>query len=221
MEPTKTTRAILFFLSLGGIVALAATASAQTCPAGCGVQKKACLQTARMTKLACKLDCRTNSPPTGLGACMRACTDTFRAAKGTCNADHSSCLGMCSPPTPPPSGCLETCGQDLATCARGVVAAARACVSGCRTAPDRLACLQGCAAAAQAGAAMCAADFATCVTGCGVPPPPPTCGFDPTQGVCAGDCPPGLSCRPPPPGSFTLLACVCRPAGSPSGAFLD
>ena len=50
---------------LVGILALASTAGAQTCPAACGQQKRACLQTARTVKLACKLDCRTNSPRTG------------------------------------------------------------------------------------------------------------------------------------------------------------
>lgn len=145
---------------------------AQPCPNGCGLQKRACLQTARVAKLACKQECRASAGPTNLGACMLGCTDQFRTAKTTCAADRADCLGSC-PPTPPPGSCtggfLDGCGENLAVCARGVVARAKTCVGGCGTASDRLACLQGCAASAQQGTATCAANFETCVAACSCP----------------------------------------------------
>ena len=81
--------------ALVGVLALASTAGAQTCPAACGQQKRACLETARTVKLACKLDCRTNSPRTELGMCMRGCMATFRAAKDVCRTDHQACVRAC------------------------------------------------------------------------------------------------------------------------------
>src|SRR5262245_28928836 len=91
---TMMTR-VLVSSALVGIVALASTAGAQTCPSACGQQKVACLQTARTAKLACKLDCRTNTPPTALGACMRACMTTFRDAKDVCRSEHQACISAC------------------------------------------------------------------------------------------------------------------------------
>jgi hypothetical protein len=161
--------AMLVVASLGTILALHGRASAALpCPAGCGSQKQACLQTARVSKLTCKQDCRTNADPTALGTCMRACSGSFRTAKTTCQADHVSCLGTCNPPPHPgpPSSCLGTCGQDLATCAKGVVAQARTCVAGCRNASDHVACLKDCAAVAKQGAATCASDRQTCRDNC-------------------------------------------------------
>ena len=135
---------------------------AHPCPAGCGLQKKACLLTARVAKLACKQDCRASAGPTNLEACLRGCTEQFGTAKTTCAGEHADCLGSC-PPAPPPGSCtgafLDGCGQNLAACARGVVAQAKTCVQGCQTASGRLACLQGCAATARQGAATCAANF--------------------------------------------------------------
>lgn len=91
---TVMTRALVSS-ALVGILAFASTAVAQTCPAACGQQKRACLETARTAKLACKLDCRTNTPPTELGTCMRGCMVTFRAAKDVCRADHHACVSAC------------------------------------------------------------------------------------------------------------------------------
>jgi hypothetical protein len=48
-----------------------------------------------------------------------------------------------------------------------VVSAGRACVRGCASADDRLACLEACAAGAQEEGAACAAAFEACVSGCG------------------------------------------------------
>lgn len=83
--------------ALVGILAFASTAAAQTCPAACGQAKRDCLQTARTANLACKLDCRTNTPAprTTLGACMRGCMTTFRAAKDVCRTDHKACIAAC------------------------------------------------------------------------------------------------------------------------------
>jgi hypothetical protein len=151
------------------LLAPAGARGAQPCPAGCGFQKKACLQTARVANRACRQGCRASSSRADQRTCARGCTDQLRTAKTACGGDHTDCLGSCSP-TPPPGSCtgafLDGCGQTLAACARGVVARATTCVRGCGTAADRLACLQACAATAQQGAAMCATDFEGCVAGC-------------------------------------------------------
>jgi hypothetical protein len=168
----KSLRVVGLLVAAGLITLAGAARAAQTCRAGCGMQKKACLQTARVAKLACKLDCRASAGPANLGTCLRGCTEQFGTAKTTCAGDHAACLGSC-PPNPPPGSCtgafLDGCSQNLAACARGVVAQAKTCVQGCQTASDRLACLQGCAATAQQGAATCAANFETCVAACACP----------------------------------------------------
>jgi len=167
----KRLGAMLVVALLGAILTVHGRASAALpCPAGCGGQKKACVQTARVSKLTCKQDCRTNADHTALGACMQTCSGTFLSAKTTCQADLVSCLDTCNPPShpgpPPPNSCPGTCGTDLATCAKGVVTQARTCVAGCRSAADHLACLQSCAAAAKDGAATCASDFQACQASC-------------------------------------------------------
>jgi hypothetical protein len=156
-------------VTLGAIPTSRATA-AQPCPAGCGLQKRACLQTDRLAKLACKQDCRANAEPTALGTCMRACSTASRSNKTGCQSDHTTCLDGCTPPHGPPSSCLGSCGQALAACTQGVVAAARSCVAGCRTASDHLGCLKGCVAAAKQGGAACASDFQTCREDCASSP---------------------------------------------------
>jgi len=169
----KRLGALLVVVSLGAILTLHGSASAaQPCPAGCGAQKKACVQTARVAKSTCKQDCRANADPTALGTCMQGCSGTFRSAKTSCQADLVSCLGTCNPPSPPgpPNSCLGTCGTDLATCAQGVTTQLKTCVTGCRSASDHLACLQGCGAAAKQGAATCASDFQACQAGCSSSP---------------------------------------------------
>ena len=120
----KTLGTIVSVLSLGVIVALQGSAAALPCSAGCGQEKNACVQTARVARSACKQDCRANAEPTALGACMIGCSATYRSAKTDCQADHVSCQGACKPPAhpgppSPPSNCLGTCGQDLATCTKG------------------------------------------------------------------------------------------------------
>jgi hypothetical protein len=206
--------ATMLALALSGALALTARANDQPCGAGCGLQMKACLQTAKTGTLSCKMDCRTNSDPNGLGTCMRGCKDTFRSNKTTCRGGLRDCIGSCAPS---PNGCAGDCGQGLATCAQGVVSQAKTCLQGCRTVSDRLSCLQGCASQAQQGAAGCANDFASCLTACGVTPPPIPCFL--SAPACGGSCPDGLSCQTAPPGD--PVACLCRPTSSPGGAFLD
>ena len=158
-------------ISLGLLVTLGAmptsrATAAQPCSAGCGLQKRACLQTDRLAKLACKQDCRANAEPTALGTCMRGCSTASRSNKTGCQSDHTTCLDGCTPP----SSCLGSCGQASAACTQGVVAEARSCVAGCRTASDHLGCLKGCGAAAKQGGAACASDFQTCREDCASSP---------------------------------------------------
>ena len=156
-----------------GVVPTSRATAAQPCSAGCGLQKRACLQTDRLAKLACKQDCRANAEPTALGTCMRACSTTSRSNKTGCQSDHVTCLGSCTPPSPPhgpPSSCLGSCGQALAACAQGVVTDAKSCVADCRTASDHLGCVQGCIAAAKQSGAACASDFETCREDCASSP---------------------------------------------------
>ncbi len=160
----------------------AARAQDQQCQAGCGQAKAACIKTARVVKLACRTDCRTNAAPADLGGCIRGCVDTFRGSvTGSCRDDLQGCLGSCTPPTPDAdattgsdaAACLGTCGGALGECARGVTAGIRSCVAGCGTGADRLPCLQDCATTAQSDAENCATTFQGCAGDCGAPTPPP------------------------------------------------
>jgi hypothetical protein len=208
--------AALLALALSG-VAVPAWASDQPCGAGCGLQMKACVKTARVGMLSCKMNCRTGSDPNGLGSCIRTCKTTFRSHQGDCRTGVQGCIGSCDPNAPSGSSCVGECGQGLGTCAQGVVSQAKTCLQGCRTASDRLSCLQGCASQAQQGAAGCATGFASCLSSCGVTAIP--CLL--SGPACGGSCPDGLSCQPPPAGSMSPVACVCRPVSSPSGAFVN
>lgn len=211
-------------LALACGVLTADGANAQTCASGCGPQLKACVQTARMAKMACILDCRTNAAPGDRGACSRACRDDFRSAQGSCRADLGSCVGGCDAPalsTNSSPSCLGGCGQGLGACAHGVAATGHACVVACRTADDRLGCLKSCAADARSGAAACASDFGSCRASCGAPtttttlPPPASCENSEAP-VCGGSCQSAVqTCMPVGP---TRCACV---GGSPSNAFLE
>jgi len=217
------------------LLAPARAMGAQPCPTGCKMQQKACLQTARVAKLACKLDCRASAAPATLGACLRGCTQRLRAARTTCAADRAACLGSC-PPAPPPGSCtgafLDGCGEHLAACARTVVTQAKTCVQGCEAAPDRLACLQGCAATTQQGAATCATSFETCVAGCSCQPgcdDGNPCTLDSClDGKCVHEClcvgPTGdMTCCPGPgtcpvPTTTTLPDGTCSPVGGTCGS---
>jgi hypothetical protein len=151
---------------LSSLTLMPSAASARGCPMGCGRQARACVQAARVNLLSCVAGCRATSAP---GTCADACTATFRAAKKMCRTDRASCSAMCLPP-PPPSSCagafLDTCGAELAACAHAVVVEAKACVRACKGFPDPVGCLGGCAAAAETGAAGCAASFDACVGRC-------------------------------------------------------
>jgi hypothetical protein len=222
-----TSSAVLLALCVAGLLVFPPAVGGQDCPLGCGQQITACLVAARATKLACKLDCRQNPDLTARGACRRSCVEALRSARVDCQGGLLDCVERCGPPVP--DGCLAACGLALGGCAADVVSDGRTCLAGCRTAADRLGCLSGCALQARAGAFACAHDFVDCVTRCGGPPPststttlvPRFCGLDPTLRVCAGYCPFGLVCVPPPPESMIALACICVPPASPSGAFVD
>jgi hypothetical protein len=200
-------------------IIVSAAAWAQDCRVGCMVDTKACVQTNRVAMLACKEACR-GGDPTSVRSCRRGCAMAFHSARSACLTDRSGCVGVCPPP---PRSCddgfLDACGRQLATCARGVVARAKACVAGCKTAADRLACLQICAQTGRIDAALCASGFDDCTTPCRPPTTttttlPHPCGPEPTAGTCGGECPSGLICAPPPIPSATALACVCQ---APSG----
>ena len=166
---------IVSVLSLGVIVALQGSAGALPCSAGCGQEKNACVQTARVARSACKQDCRANAAPTALGACMIGCSATYRSAKTDCQADHVSCQGACKPPAhpgppSPPSNCLGTCGQDLATCTKDLVAQRKSCAAACDAPSERGACLTACVAAAKQQAESCRSDFDACRDACSASP---------------------------------------------------
>src|SRR5262249_9243244 len=74
----------LGLLVIPGILPTSRATATPACPAGCGLQKKACLQTDRLDKLVCKQDCRANAQSTELGTCMRACVATSRSTKTGC-----------------------------------------------------------------------------------------------------------------------------------------
>jgi len=217
----KLGAAMTLVLALTGGLALTAWANDQPCGEGCGLQMKACVKTARTGMLSCKMNCRTGSDPNGIGSCMRTCKTTFRSHQGDCRQGIQGCLGSCqgNEPNAPSgsSGCVAQCGENLGMCAQGVVSAAKTCLAGCRTASDRLSCLEGCAAQAEQGAAGCASGFASCLSGCGVTPPPMPCLL--SGPACGGACPEGLSCGASRPGS--PVPCVCHPVSSPSGAFVN
>jgi hypothetical protein len=165
----KSQRALLPMvcaIAVAGVLALESAASAQPCTAGCGAEKRACVQTARTTKQACKTDCRAAGVPGELGACMRGCTGVFRAAKDVCRDERRSCHTECEPGSPSDPACPGSCGQALGACARGVAADTKACKSECRGAPDRGACAGACAEAARAGLAACRSEFSVCRGAC-------------------------------------------------------
>jgi hypothetical protein len=224
----KRIGAVCSVLAVAAVIAVPALVHAHyhhhPCGAGCAFQVKACQKTARASMLSCKMDCRANPDPNGLYGCLRGCRTTAWSNRGLCRSGLRGCIRSCEPnepnepnSPPPPRGCVTDCGQALGTCAHGVVSQAETCLGACRSASDRLMCVHACASQAQQGASSCASDFASCLSDCGVPPPPVPCLL--SGPACGGTCRAGLSCQPS--GTESLLACVCRPTSSPSGAFLN
>jgi len=207
-------------LSLPIVGALCGPAVAQTCPAACGLQKKACLMGPRAKMAACKLGCRMNAEAGDLGACLHGCAGDFRFDRGTCRGGAAECVATCRSSESPAASnaspsCLGSCGQDLGECARAVAMKARGCIRDCRSASDRRACLELCGDTAHGDAQNCASVFASCRTDCGVPPPVPSCGRAEAP-TCDGACPlPTLTCVP-----VSSSRCGCMPA-SPNGGFVD
>jgi hypothetical protein len=163
------TGALVVMLVAAGLVGPRA-GWARECLAGCAMQTRACVRTAKVTRLACRQACHDGGASATLRSCFTGCKTTFEADKRVCGTDHGGCVDACLP-LPPPSSCdaafLDTCGRQLAICARGVVTQARACVLRCPIAGGRLSCLQGCAGTARSDAAQCASAFGVCVTPCG------------------------------------------------------
>ena len=152
-------------------LALAVAAAAQECPSACGLQKRACVQGARATKLGCKMDCRANAPHRGVGACMRACMTSFRSDKDACGSDHAGCMTECRPGGPPAGAmCRMMCGHDFATCTQAAIADARTCMHGCPNGRERRPCVDDCGSTARDAAAACADTFDECTSACGGSP---------------------------------------------------
>ena len=163
------------FIAVTGVIlfVLAGNASGVSkCAVGCRAQSKVCLYTAQVARLACVQDCRDNADPGALRDCRRGCRQTFSATKWyTCIPEWKSCKANCAPGPDVDEACLETCGTELTNCLVPVLQAARACVDDCDTAPDRLTCLQGCLASAQADGDACADNYTGCLGTCGPPAP--------------------------------------------------
>ena len=153
---------------LGPVLVLGMTLAAhgaEPCPAMCGVQKSTCVQTARVTKLACRETCGATSDPATLGLCMRGCSSAFRTVKTNCRFAHRGCLDGCGTPAGAPR-CVGSCGHDLAACVQDVTGAARSCLAGCESAGDRRACVAACAATLRAGTAACRSALTSCKADC-------------------------------------------------------
>jgi hypothetical protein len=168
-------------------------AHAQACLPGCGLQAKACIQTARTTALACKTDCRANASPEDLEGCLGTCWSGFRSDKRDCRAGIAECATGClALGTNGDDPCLGACGQGLATCAGGVIAEGRTCVTDCKSSVDPLSCFGGCVSEATASAQACASEFGVCLNDCGVTPPttlPPASSCWTSQApACGGTC---------------------------------
>jgi hypothetical protein len=192
MTPRIVAITIMFGVSS---IVMPAAARAQRCSAGCMAETKACILTNRVALLACKQGCRDAGPSAAVRSCRGGCKTSFRSAKVVCLTDRAGCVDACSPP-PAPSSCdgafLDSCGRQLATCARGVVATAKGCVEGCGTATDRLPCLQACAETARMDNARCASGFADCIVPCR--PPTTTTTTLPSGCTMDADCDDGNPC---------------------------
>ena len=156
-------------LAFGGLLGFQSSALATACPATCGMQKRTCVRVARVTKLACKQDCRAGVDPTARGTCMRSCSSDYRVAKGGCRSEHTSCRETCTPPAGR-DGCVGDCARDLARCVKGVSTDARSCLADCRAGTDPRGCGAECATPLQAGSAACRSDFVACKAACGGSP---------------------------------------------------
>jgi hypothetical protein len=149
------------------VIGLALVASVRSADAGCGpvcgVQKAACMESARGQRLACKASCRQLATPPERVACARNCVSTFRTAKSTCRTDHTTCRTNC----PPEGSCLGQCGQVLGQCAREVAHLVSECRSLCSRVPfDRGRCLSACSMAKQMGMSLCQTALMACSDAC-------------------------------------------------------
>ena len=81
--------------TIGVLGLLYGSAHASPCTAGCGQQKRDCVQAARVAKKACKDNCRLSTDPVARRDCFHACNDSNKSAKTTCQANHSACIAAC------------------------------------------------------------------------------------------------------------------------------
>jgi hypothetical protein len=156
---------VAVLLSFGALVTPAG-ATGSPCRLGCRRQTKACAQSAHVSLRSCLMSCGGS---TNVTSCRASCMTTFRGTKNSCDAEQASCTGSCPPPTPQGScqgAFLDTCGQELATCAKGVIVQVKACVHGCLGSAAKGPCFQGCAAAAVAETQQCRDAFLACVGPC-------------------------------------------------------
>ena len=139
--------------------------AAEPCAMMCGVQRTTCVQTARVTKLACTETCGAASDPASLGRCMRSCSSAFRTARTNCRFQQQGCLDGCGTPAGAPA-CVGSCGHDLDVCIDDVTGTARRCLTGCRAWGRSRACVAGCTMALRAGTAFCRSTLGACKAGC-------------------------------------------------------
>src|SRR5206468_12163978 len=72
------------------------------------------------TRRSSDLTCRTSSSP---GQCRTSCLADVAAARKACRTDLTDCRTSC----PPPSPCTGACGQQMASCMRGVQTTGKSC----------------------------------------------------------------------------------------------
>ena len=225
-------------LALCAFVALGTTHAAD---AAQRVQAKACVQSARTERLACRAACRDGGED--VGDCLRSCRRAYRGARRVCKTICSDGCTRAATTAP----CQGQCGMELGQCARAAATAGADCIRDCTARGNRSACVQGCVDEARGSAAGCFVDFADCVEACRgggstttttliatttstlqtttttmVPatttttfPTPPSCESSEAP-ICGGACPEvGQSCAEVSPG---VCGCV---GGSPSAAFVD
>jgi cysteine-rich repeat protein len=194
------------------------------CRGGCGPD--VCVD------IACREDCTCPEPVCGDFVldpgeeCDDGNAEDGDGCSADCRLEVALCGGFTGIPCPPGFFCLfppETCGccditgrcvelSDSCVCPD-----ISAPVCGCDGRTYGNECEAACNGQSIAHRGECELSSTTTTT---TTLPGPRCDLDLATGVCGGECPPGLDCLPPPPGSGIPLACLCRREGSPGRAFL-
>jgi hypothetical protein len=163
----------LSFIGVTGMVLFTLAGSAwgmSKCAVGCRAQLRMRFETALVASTVCRLDCRDSDPSTARD-CSSGCRGALRDARQTYRIDANGCRDSCAPASDLDESCLEGCATQLQSCAGPVRMTAVSCARACKTAPDRLSCLQACLATAQADDTACGDAFDTCLTDCAPPAP--------------------------------------------------